>query len=318
MAEGPAAPAVGASSRPSPGGAAPGPSSGVWTRAEAADGTALAFRLDGRATARPAVVLCNGIACSDEYWRPLVGPLSRDRLVLRWDYRGHGRSGTPARREAVGPEVVASDLVAVLDAAGLDDVVLVGHSYGVQVAATALPHLGARTRALAAVAGAGGQPLDAVGGPLPAGRLVPGLAGPAGYVPEATTALWRALWNSPLPYWSARLLGGASAAAPRAVMDDFTRHVAGLDPFVLADMMAAAEREDATDRLADCDAPVLALAGGRDRLTPVSRLRALAAAAPRGALTIHPRATHVLPTEAPEWVRRQIAPLLAEADRRPD
>ncbi len=318
MAEGPPAPAVDAPARRRTGGGSAKPGRGVWTRTEAADGTALAFRLDGGTASRPAVVLCNGIACSDEYWRPLVGTLSRDRLVLRWDYRGHGRSGAPARREAVGPETVADDLLAVLDAAGLDEVVLVGHSFGVQVAATALPRLGARIRAFAAVAGAAGQPLGSVGGPLPAGRLVPGLAGPAGFLPEATTVLWRTLWDSPLPYWSARLLGGVSGAAPRAVMDDFSRHVGGLDPFVLADMMAAAEREDATDNLGATPAPVLALAGRRDRLTPVRRLRALATVAPRGALAIHPRATHVLPAEAPEWVHRQLAPLLAEADRRPD
>lgn len=317
MAEGRASPAARLPTRPRVGGAPPA-DRGAWTRTEAADGTALAFRLDGRATAPTAVVLCNGIACSDEYWRALVGPLARDRLVLRWDYRGHGRSGAPARREAVGPETVAGDLLAVLDAAGLDEVVLVGHSYGVQVAATALPHLGTRTRGLAAVAGAAGHPLGSVGGPLPAGRLLPGLAGPAGFVPAATTTLWRALWGSPVPYWTARLIGGASGAAPRPVMDDFARHVGDLDPFVLADMMAAAERDDATDRLGACDAPVLALAGARDRLTPVSRLRALASAAPRGALAVHPRASHVLPAEAPAWVRRQLAPLLAEADRRHD
>ena len=318
MAEGPAAPAVAAAPSPGRGGSPSGAGTGVWTRTEAADGTTLAFRLDGRATSRPAAVLCNGIACSDEYWGPLVGPLSRDRLVLRWDYRGHGRSGPPARREAVGPEVVAEDLLTVLDAAGLGEVVLVGHSYGVQVAATALPALGERARGCAAVAGAAGEPLGSVGGPLPAGRLLPGLAGPAGFLPEATTALWRTLWDSPLPYWSARLIGGASGAAPRAVMDEFARHVGTLDPFVLADMMAAAERHDATDRLAATSVPVLALAGRRDRLTPVHRLRALAAAAPRGALAIHPRATHVLPAEAPEWVQRQLAPLLAEADHRAD
>lgn len=81
-----------------------------WQRAVSFDGTGLAWRSDGPDTGGATVVLCNGIACSDAYWQALVPLLADDRRVVRWDYRGHGRSESPADPRQAGIDAVVRDL----------------------------------------------------------------------------------------------------------------------------------------------------------------------------------------------------------------
>ena len=290
---------------------------GTWHHAAASDGTRIAWRADGRAGMRTAIMLSNGIACTDQYWRQLVPALANERLVVRWDYRGHGRSDAPADRDAIGPHALAGDLVTVLDAAGIERVVLVGHSYGVQVSLAAAPALGGRLAGLAAIGGTARHPLRSAVGPIPVHAALPLLAEIATLAPGSARATWQRIWGGVLPYWVARGIGGTSRAAPRDVMDDFSRHVAGLDPLLLARMMREMDAYDASSTLADLVVPVLALAGARDRITPLGAMRTVAELAPRGALAVHPRATHTLPVEHAGWVCRQLAPLLAGADERP-
>ncbi|MCA1720902.1 MAG: alpha/beta hydrolase [Actinobacteria bacterium] len=93
------------------------------------DGTTLNIELGGRGDAPLTVVFSHGfLARSGEFdpqWESLLG---RARLV-RYDHRGHGRSGPS--RGASDLEQLGRDLGHVLDAAApTGPVVLVGHSMG--------------------------------------------------------------------------------------------------------------------------------------------------------------------------------------------
>jgi pimeloyl-ACP methyl ester carboxylesterase len=92
----------------------------------AADGTEIAWWRVGSGSP---VVLVHGITESGASWDPLVQRLARTRTVLTLDLRGHGSSGRAASYDLAA---MASDVVAVLDAADVDasDVDLVGHSLG--------------------------------------------------------------------------------------------------------------------------------------------------------------------------------------------
>lgn len=294
----------------------PQPPDGSWRTAAAPDGTAIAWRGDGpRTSARTPVVLCNGIACSTAYWADVAPRLATDRRLIQWDYRGHGRSASPERLDAVTVPDVVDDLVAVMAAAGVARAVLVGHSYGVQVvleAARRVPHLVA---AVVAIAGAPGHP-------LPASVARAGL-GPFDLIERAWTlaparaeAAWRALWRGPVISLAARMVGGTSAAAPRDVMTEYYDHVAERDVGLLMAMMRAMQEHDASDVAGSLTVPLLALAGDADRVTPLPVMSRLALAAPDGELAVCHGGTHTLPAEQPQWVTGHLQPLLGRVDGR--
>ncbi|SCK42520.1 Pimeloyl-ACP methyl ester carboxylesterase [Streptomyces sp. WMMB 714] len=78
------------------------------------------------------VVLLHCLGEDGEDWRgPLISRLAAAHPVFAPDLRGHGRSDWPGE---YGLDAVCADVLAFLDALGLDRVILIGHSYGSVVA----------------------------------------------------------------------------------------------------------------------------------------------------------------------------------------
>lgn len=92
-----------------------------------ANGIRLHCRFDGNPAA-PVMVLCNSIAMDLQMWEPQIPPFSARFRVLRYDARGHGRSEVP--RGAYTLEQLGTDVIALLDALGIDRAYLCGLSLG--------------------------------------------------------------------------------------------------------------------------------------------------------------------------------------------
>lgn len=92
--------------------------------AASSDGVRIAYAAYG-AGAR-AIVLIHGWSCDGSYWAAQVEALSRDFQIITLDLGGHGQSGTDRRSWTI--ESFGQDVAAVVEAAQLEEVVLVGHS----------------------------------------------------------------------------------------------------------------------------------------------------------------------------------------------
>jgi pimeloyl-ACP methyl ester carboxylesterase len=95
-----------------------------------ADGVRLAARAwpgEGRG-----VLMLHGLASSSHIWNLVAPRLARGHRVVAFDQRGHGRSGKPS--SGYGFERTTADAVAVIRGAGLRRPVVVGHSWGANVA----------------------------------------------------------------------------------------------------------------------------------------------------------------------------------------
>ena len=88
-------------------------------------------RLDGPDDAA-VLVLCNSLGTTQRLWEPQMPAFTRAFRVLRWDHRGHGLS--PVAPGAYTMEMVAGDLVALLDRLGIARASVCGMSLGGAVA----------------------------------------------------------------------------------------------------------------------------------------------------------------------------------------
>jgi pimeloyl-ACP methyl ester carboxylesterase len=84
-----------------------------------------------RASSGAPVLLLHGLASQRRFWN-LVVPHLADLPLLALDARGHGDSERP--ESPYDFATLVSDLLTALDAAGLDRVVAVGHSWGANLA----------------------------------------------------------------------------------------------------------------------------------------------------------------------------------------
>src|SRR5690242_8913415 len=87
------------------------------------------YSLTGPASA-PVLVFSNSLGASFSMWNPQVGALSSRYRLLRYDTRGHGQSSAPPGPYSI--ELLANDVLHLLDALNLDRVNFCGLSMGGQ------------------------------------------------------------------------------------------------------------------------------------------------------------------------------------------
>jgi pimeloyl-ACP methyl ester carboxylesterase len=112
--------------------------------AASADGVVIEYERHGSGS--PALVFVHGWSCDRTYWRDQIQYFGERHLVAAIDLAGHGGSGA-GRREWTIPSF-GHDVVAVVDALGLQDIVLIGHSMGGDVIVEAALQVGSRARGL--------------------------------------------------------------------------------------------------------------------------------------------------------------------------
>lgn len=89
------------------------------------DETELFYEVVGRG---PPLILVSGLAGVASYWEPNIEALAEHYTIVRYDHRGTGRSTRFEGDYTI--ELLADDLVNLMDAVGLDRASLIGHSTG--------------------------------------------------------------------------------------------------------------------------------------------------------------------------------------------
>lgn len=116
----------------------------MFETATSRDGIPIAYQASG--SGDPAIVFVHGWSCDRSYWRHQVPAFETAHRVVAIDLAGHGDSG--GGRASWTVPAFGADVAAVVDALDLEDVVLVGHSMGGDVAVEAALTLGDRVRAV--------------------------------------------------------------------------------------------------------------------------------------------------------------------------
>ncbi|MEV6039473.1 alpha/beta hydrolase [Nonomuraea sp. NPDC052116] len=154
------------------------------------DDVKIAYEEAGPATPLGTVVLVHGGTTDMRLWEHQFHALAERYRVIRYDWRGHGRSG-----DAEGEVCHHEDLLAVMDALGVERAALVGNSMGGAYATEVALAAPSRVAALALISsGLAGHPWpqemldqarERVHSSVPADRLARYRAGTADHVDPA-------------------------------------------------------------------------------------------------------------------------------------
>jgi pimeloyl-ACP methyl ester carboxylesterase len=285
------------------------------------DGTRIAYAVLGDGPRIP-VVLVNGWSCTDGYWvtiAPAVVAAGHRAVLL--DMRGHGESGLPRRPgiaardlrpEDVAPERLAADIVEVLDDAGVERAVLLGHSMGVQVIVETCRMAPERVAGLIAIAGAFENPVKTFADLPVLDRMYPIADFLFSFVPlEGVRPILRRIAHPGLGRRAFRAFG---VGGPNLREKDIASHIAHLGEVnlsVLFKMMTGLRRHHAAEFLPEITVATLVLAGRRDRFTPPSVQQRMADLIHDSELVWFDDAGHLLPIEAPDGVTSAITEFLS-------
>lgn len=251
-------------------------------------------------------LLCDGLVCDGFIYKYLWDDLSRTMSVAHWNYRGHGRSALPVDERRIEVRDHAADLDEVRRFLGDPKVILIGHSFGTQVALEAYRLRPENVAAMVFLCGSFGRVTHTFHGTDLLANVLPDLIAFVGRHPKLARGLWSRV--PPRVALKVALMTGEIAADKIRVEDvePYFKHVAHVDFQMFLRMLAAAGEHSAEDLLEDIQVPVLLIAGEKDSFTPHSISEAMAEAIPRGELFTITNGTHVAPLEHRELVRERI------------
>lgn len=282
--------------------------------ARGSDGEPLAFRVQGPAGKTP-MLTAHGLVSSVHHWMFFTPHFSAERPVVSWEYRGHGGQPAPQDMEISVPQF-ADDAHAVWQAAGTPPAIVVGLSFGVQVALEMWRRHPAGIRALVLICGTPGHPLDRLTSNALLRRSAIALVQELAYLPGVSGALLSFLRSRPglrLARELAYLSGGANRdACPPEVLEGLFRHVAALPPELIAATVAAYLEHDAHDVLPTITVPTLVIGADRDQLTPIAVAERMQAAIPDSKLVVFRGHSHLVQVERPREVHAAIEAFLRD------
>ena len=285
---------------------------------EGADGTRIHYSVVGQGG--PTLVCCDGIGCDGFAWKYIVRDFAPSHRIVRWHYRGHGRSGVPQDRSKVGFDDISGDLTAVLRATGVKEAVLLGHSMGVQVALEHHRRHPETVSGLVLICGSHGLPLDTFHDSKALKIIFPSLLGAAERWPQATDVIWRFLAGGELAYQIATHLEVNGKLVLREDFTPYFRHLSAMDPRLFLGMLKYASEHTAFDHLPKIDVPTLIVAGTGDTFTPYWLSEEMHDRIPGSEMLTVPGGTHAAPIEQPELLTLRLEKFLARipASRKPE
>lgn len=259
----------------------------------AANGITHRVRVDG--DTGPWVVFSNSLGCTLRMWDEQAAALSGHYRVLRYDTRGHGES-----QSSPGPyslDLLAQDLLGLLEAVGVDRCALVGLSLGGMIAQTAALREPDRFTGLVladTTSRYGPEVAD-----FWAERARTALDGDLGTIARSTPARW--------------FTPGFAAHRPE-VVGRYQAMVNSTSPEGYAGCCAAIPRIDVTGQLPSIAVPTAVVVGEQDPSTTVAHARRIHEAIPHSSLHVIPDAAHLSNVEQPAEFTRILRDVLNQLE----
>lgn len=245
----------------------------------------LHYELHGPEDGEP-LILSAGLGGSAQYWQPNLAAFAAEYRVILYDHRGTGRSDR-ALPDTVTVDDMADDMLALMDALGLDWAHVIGHAAG-GVAALALALKAPERVGLIVVVNGWAAPDPHFLRCFDARLTLLRTAGPEAYLRAQPIFLYPANWSS------------AHHAAIEAELPEQLAQFPGVE--TLEKRIAALAAFDIADRLDAIEAPVLVIATADDALVPSHASERLADGLPHGELALSESGGHAYTvTEAEDF-----------------
>jgi aminoacrylate hydrolase len=248
----------------------------------------------------PPLLLVTGLAGTASYWNPNIEGLSRHFTVIRYDHRGTGRS--VRSEQAYSIELLADDLLGLMDALEVKSASLVGHSTGGAIGQVLAARHPERLESMV-LYGSWATLCPQMMLCMETRRLLLEAYGPAAYHRASPIFLY----------------------PPRFVCDEWQRLesdmaaaiVNSTTPTILGARVEAVTSYQGLGYLPQISTPTLVLVAKDDVLTPPSASEELARNIPGATLQVLPYGGHAVSVCEPETFNETVLAFLRHADKAP-
>lgn len=268
------------------------------------EGVSLYYQIQGEGDVT--LILNDGLGCDGFAWRYLLPELRQKFRILRWHYRGHGKSPMPDEPEKTGILYSCDDLSRIMEVARVDKAVVFGHSMGVQVALEFHRRHAEKVLGLVLLCGSYGNPLDTFHDDTLLRTAFPLIHRVVERFPKLAQRVSTLAMKTDLAIEIALRTELNQDLMKRGDLVPYFDHLARMNPVAFVRTLDSLKDHSAWDHLRFVRVPTLVVGGERDRFTPVWLSRRMADEIPRAEFMLVPEGTHTSPLERPGLVNRRI------------
>ena len=258
-----------------------------------ADGASLQAFVEGRGRT---LLLVSGLGGSAGFWKSISATLARSFRVIRFDQRGIEASSRGSADCTI--DELARDCLGVLDEAGVDSAVVLGHSTGGCIAQSLARQAPQRIDGLI-LSGSWLKPSRYMAGYFGARREILG-SHPQAYAASSVLCAYPPAWIE--ANW--HVFEAALAAAPATVQAQA----------VMRERIDALLAFDGTAQAAALSMPILVLGARDDMVVPAFLQEELAAALPGCGKTMLDTGGHLFPVSRPDAFTATVADWIGRLD----
>jgi pimeloyl-ACP methyl ester carboxylesterase len=263
------------------------------------DGTKIAYRQAGKG--KKTILCFNGLGVAKWIWFPFEKYFGDRYKIITWDYRGHGLSGKPKKKQPTTFDHIIEDGLELIKHLKIKKALLVGHSAGFQLALEIHRRKPKLATGLVSCMGTPGKSLETF-----MESFVGQLVFDVGYILNAVLPETAHFVNSNLLYSPATYQLGAALKLVNPAIDGrdeikkYCKHITTMDFALFNQIVATSSKQSADDLLPKIKLPTLLIASEYDRFIPISIAKKMHSKIKKSKLFVIKNGTHAALLEQPD------------------
>ena len=273
------------------------------------DGTRLFYSVEGSG---PPLLFCYGLVCSKLHWSYQMDYFKKNYTVIWFDYRGHHRSDSPARPEALTIDNIARDIECLMNELHVPKATLLGHSMGVNLVLEFYRRCPHRVEAMVLANGNARGPLETLLRTNFMSMAFPYIYAAYKRHPRLINLLWQAQGKSKIVPWVVGQLGFNPNLAKSEDIETYVKMVSQMDMIITLQLLKDYENYDATSWLHRIDIPTLIISGENDHIIPREAQEIMHQLIPHSKYELIRNGSHCPQMDIPELINIMIERFLTE------
>lgn len=278
------------------------------------DGDAFETKTPDTDTTGIPIIMWGGIFGTYLVWSRLAKMLRNQHSLVMIDYPSYALSSQLFADKTLDVPMLAAFQYEAMAQLHMDRAVVMGWSYGTQVAAEFAITNPQKTAALVMISGVAGKPFSHISDPIfETIGIRPKVAQTMGWLSkkeEALSRLRKIIQRNEHPSRWGKRLGLVAPSVDELIMDAVIRDFANMSGRHYNFYLQASTKHDATAALKKTDIPILGISGNLDKLVPAKRTREFIKKNSSNEFMLVKGGTHFVPLEYSKLVALKIEDFL--------
>lgn len=265
------------------------------------------FPVDFKTRHKNVLVFNYGLVCSNHHWKYQLEWFDQQGYkILFHDYRGHFQSSGKDELEKITFKQIAHDTDQLLEQVGLDDVIYIGHSMGVNITLELARLYPKRIKAMVLISGTTLPVKGVMFDTNLMEYIIPVAEEGLKRYREIFDVVWKTQAMNPMAVKLIHSQGFNEKKVSRDFIEIYMNRLSQLGPDLFMQLFGEMQKHDILGDLGTMTMPSLVIGGDKDNVIPYHLQLLLHQTLPKSELYLVKEGSHVPQVDFPEFINERI------------